>query len=176
MNAKNFNDTSKRDPWFTILLCLMGGILIFVGGALFWGSLFRDDGRSYSLLTLVTESGYVFDIKTDAFVELSAPISCMVTKDEKTIFPLATIGYTVHSPQDLHFSLLESGKEKELVAIIEQSAPTVILALYDIQHRQSWNENEAVQQELLQRFNTWHPEGQFVMGESIGGEMKRKVR
>ncbi len=137
-------------------------------------SLILPEEDTRSLTILKTKSGYVLDIRADTFMEISRGISCTVMKNGDTIFPLRRIGGTVVKSRELEFALIEA--EDELVAVVEKSAPHVVLAIYDLKNYKSWEDSSVIGQELLQRLNKTNPEKPFVLRSSIGGMTNLKVQ
>jgi hypothetical protein len=77
-------------------------------------------------------------------------------KNKEIIFPLRMIG-TTHNARILEFALIES--KEELVAVLEKTYPSVILAIYDLKNHtawpssEGWQQNHAIGQELLRRLD-----------------------
>ena len=126
-----------------------------------------------SIRTLDSRNGYAFELYTQAFIELAAPVYCRVKMDGSLIFPFVTIGYTSEYPYDLEFTLIDHGV---LVAIVEQSTPHVVLAIYDFvsQVSWSWQEEPKVGKRLLERLQEKHPNFPFILSTEFGGNAKIK--
>ncbi len=106
--------------------------------------------HSFPLLT--TKGGYVFEINLPESWEGGVPLTCTITKDGDVLFSEITIGYARSlALEEYRFALIESGKEGELVAIIEQANPLIVLAIFDLKRDKWWGENRTVRQELLDR-------------------------
>lgn len=138
--------------------------IIVIGGiALLY---FADESDTHSLKILKTKGGYVIDIRIPGFSEGTVPLSCTITKDKEMIFYQADIGYArAISLNKYKFALIESGEEHELVAIIEQANPQIVLAIYDLKNRTSWRKSETVKKELLERLKQQTGKPFFWPGE-----------
>lgn len=138
------------------------------------------EGWKVSVTTLHSTAGYAFEIHTESFVELAAPIYCRVKKEGTIVFPFLTLGHTVYDPHSLEFMLVDHG---DLVAIVEESTPHVVLAIYDFQDHISWpcaditmtrHEELAIGKKLLKRLQEKVPDVPFIL--SVEFEDDAKVR
>lgn len=121
---------------------------------------------TYSLLTLQSQDGYVFDIRGRCFVEITEPILCQIMKNEEIIIRKG-LGVTRHA-KDLEFALIESAS---VFAIIETANPQVVFGLFDRQIDQYWTcmtdrEQAAAGNTLLQTLNNEQSGPPFVLCRS----------
>lgn len=120
-------------------------------------------GAERIVTRLKTTSGVVFYITTTyGFVEGARPIHCQGIKQKELIFPSKLIMFTGITAPYPDFTLFEG--DDNLIALIEQSSPYDVLALYDLKHRISWTasysgprtareEYDKIGKELLERLN-----------------------
>jgi len=151
-----------------VVLAIVSSTVMIAGIALLY---FADESETHSIATLKTKSGYVFDIRIPGFWEVTAPLLCIITKDKETIFSQTTIGYARGRALDKYtFALIESGEKNDLVAIIEQTNPQIVLAIYDLKNHKWWGESEAVRQELLEKLKQQTGKSFFWPGETEAKE------
>jgi hypothetical protein len=141
---------------------------------------FSNDDDTYSLATFETVNGYLFDIRAESFWEVTQPILCIGMKGEEIVFPLKVIGYTEES-RELEFDLIEGGEKKELIALVEKSAPYVVLALYELTSQEygvywsGWQKERKLMKELLQRLNDKDSEQLFVLPHDAEDDVEQKI-
>lgn len=166
---------------------LIGGSFIFIAAIVVMSvavliALSDDTDGTYSLVILKTTSGYLFDIRTESFWETAArSILCVGMKDEETVFPLKRIGHTTE-PRELEFDLIEGGENNEVIAIVEKTAPQVVVALYDLESKKyglywpGWPKDLEIMEELLQRLNEDNPGELFVLPHDAEDDAELKIQ
>lgn len=169
--------TMKRRKIFTPGRCIIYGILgiLFCG----WAIIAYLSDKDYSVTTLTSKTGYIFDIRTPYFSEITQLVYCQLRKDRKTIF-YTMLGPTWVAPNKLKFTLIED--ETGLVAITEQANPHVVLVILDLKQHLGFPFSDLGQQgkrkqgeELVQRLNKTTLGESFVLGEgSLGKPNKVK--
>jgi hypothetical protein len=150
-----------RRKWKCVLVIIVIGFSII--GLSVIGILYVLDN---SITTLRTTSGYVFEISIPkGLYEGTVPIECTVTKNGETIFS-ERIGSVRGIDLWKHqFTLIESGEEHEVVAIVEQTNPHIVIAIYDVKKRTSWKTSKAVRKQLLERLEHSTGKSFFWPGE-----------
>ena len=166
---------------FALIAAIAATVVIVVISGTVFIALSDDNDKTYSLTTLKTTNDYIFDIRTESFWETAVrSILCVGMKDEETVFPLKSIGYTTE-PRELEFGLIEGGENNEVIAIVEQSAPQVVVALYDLKSKKyglywpGWQKDREIMKELLQRLNENNPDELFVLPHDAGDDVELKL-
>lgn len=161
--------------WRVIVYSLVG---IFVAFVAVIGYL-RD--KDYSITTLTSKTGYVFDIRTPYFCEMAQVVYCQLRKDHE-IISSAMIGTTGVATDTLKFSLIE--RDDGLVVITEHANPHRVVVIFDAKHQTGypfstpkirWEDNRKIGEELVQRLNTTTQGKPFVLGSGpLGWPIQKK--
>lgn len=141
--------------------------LVLVCGVIGWFFyVFIDlEDRTYSFATLRSSHGYKFNIRLPLFAEGAVRLSCKVMIDGQTVFS-GRIGYIRASDvRKVKFVLLEGGEDLDVIAIVEQANPQIVIAIYDVKNRLSGQGNPKVAKQLLKRLEQSLGQSLFWPGE-----------
>ncbi len=112
---------------------------------------FVDEEGMYSLATLHSTYGYTLNIRAPVSLNVMVILYCKVIGDGETIFA-GRIGYV--RPEDLpklNFLLIQGGENKEVVALVDQANPQIVIAIYDFTKCPSEQDSYKARAQLLKR-------------------------
>jgi hypothetical protein len=164
----------KKGKIITPGRCIVYGILgvLFVG----WAIIGYLSDKEYSIATLTSKTGYVFDMRAPYFYEAAQLVYCQIRKDNEIIFS-RMIGTAYVATNKLKFSLVEN--EDGVVAITEQTKPHNVIVIFDLNNHRGfpsdlkYEEERRIGKQLVQRLNMSMQEEPFVLG---GGVLGRHFR
>ncbi len=165
--------------WDRVRSCLVGyalvlGVVAFIVGVVLLLMVFLPPSeKDYSFATLRTKHGYMFEFwaTNPQFDAMTQSIACRVMKDGAEVIPFVWLGTT--PLLELHFALVTDGEDHDMIALIEQAAPHIVVAIYDLKNRTSLfpsgtQEDDIVVKEFLHCLNKDHPVQPYVLLEKHG--------